>query len=195
MILTMWSVPSTKFLSLTNLQVVPWKGRRFSDGLHQAIEAKEGVPVQEETKTSASITYQNMFRMYKKLSGMTGTGKLRKMNSVKFTTCESFRFQLTVQFNVLTTMTFFTLPDAKFRAVVQDVKRRYEKDSQSLLVRVPLETSDLISKMLVEAGIPHEVLNAKNHEKEAPTIMECGSTWCRYDCDQHGRSWYRHQTW
>jgi len=111
------------------------EGRRFSDGLHQAIEAKEGVPVQEETKTSASITYQNMFRMYKKLSGMT-----RKMNSVKSITCELFRFQLTVQFNVLTTMTFFTQPwmlnSVLWYKMLSVVMKR---DSQSLLVRLPLK--------------------------------------------------------
>ena len=83
------------------------EGRRYSDGLHQAIEAKEGVPIQDETKTSASITYQNLFRMYKKLSGMTGTGKTEEENSVKSTTFVLFQSQQTVLFNVLTTQTFF----------------------------------------------------------------------------------------
>ena len=85
------------------------EGRRYSDGLHQAIEAKEGVPIQDETKTSASITYQNLFRMYKKLAGMTGTGKQKKKNSAKSTTFVLFQFLLTVRSNVSTIQIFFTL--------------------------------------------------------------------------------------
>lgn len=83
------------------------EGRRFSDGLHQAIEAKEGVAIQEESKTSASITYQNMFRMYKKLAGMTGTAKQKRKNSAKFTICVSFQSQLTNLWHVLTIQTFY----------------------------------------------------------------------------------------
>ena len=151
------------------------EGRRFSDGLHQAIEAKEGVPVQEETKTSASITYQNMFRMYKKLSGMTGTGKteedeFREIYNMRIIPIPTNRPIQRIDHDDL----LYPTLDAKFRAVVQDVKRRYEKGQPVLVGTVAVETSDLISKMLVEAGIPHEVLNAKNHEKEAHIIMNAG---------------------
>ena len=151
------------------------EGRRFSDGLHQAIEAKEGVPVQEETKTSASITYQNMFRMYKKLSGMTGTGKteedeFREIYNMRIIPIPTNRPIQRIDHDDL----LYPTLDAKFRAVVQDVKRRYEKGQPVLVGTVAVETSDLISKMLVDAGIPHEVLNAKNHEKEAHIIMNAG---------------------
>ena len=151
------------------------EGRRFSDGLHQAIEAKEGVPVQEETKTSASITYQNMFRMYKKLSGMTGTGKteedeFREIYNMRIIPIPTNRPIQRIDHDDL----LYSTLDAKFRAVVQDVKRRYEKGQPVLVGTVAVETSDLISKMLVDAGIPHEVLNAKNHEKEAHIIMNAG---------------------
>ena len=151
------------------------EGRRFSDGLHQAIEAKEGVPVQEETKTSASITYQNMFRMYKKLSGMTGTGKteedeFREIYNMRVIPIPTNRPIQRIDHDDL----LYSTLDAKFRAVVQDVKRRYEKGQPVLIGTVAVETSDLISKMLVDAGIPHEVLNAKNHEKEAHIIMNAG---------------------
>ena len=150
-------------------------GRRYSDGLHQAIEAKEGVPVQEETKTSASITYQNMFRMYKKLSGMTGTGKteedeFREIYNMRVIPIPTNRPIQRIDHDDL----LYSTLDAKFRAVVQDVKRRYEKGQPVLIGTVAVETSDLISKMLVDAGIPHEVLNAKNHEKEAHIIMNAG---------------------
>ena len=154
-----------RLLELTKLQ----------GGLHQAIEAKEGVPVQEETKTSASITYQNMFRMYKKLSGMTGTGKteedeFREIYNMRIIPIPTNRPIQRIDHDDL----LYSTLDAKFRAVVQDVKRRYEKGQPVLVGTVAVETSDLISKMLVDAGIPHEVLNAKNHEKEAHIIMNAG---------------------
>ena len=110
------------------------EGRRFSDGLHQAIEAKEGVPVQEETKTSASITYQNMFRMYKKLSGMTGTGKteedeFREIYNMRVIPIPTNRPIQRIDHDDL----LYSTLDAKFRAVVQDVKRRYEKGQPVLI--------------------------------------------------------------
>ena len=151
------------------------EGRRFSDGLHQAIEAKEGVRIQEESKTSASITYQNMFRMYKKLAGMTGTAKTEE---------EEFREVYNMRIIPIPTnrpVARIDHPDllyptlaSKFRAVVEDVKRRHAKGQPVLIGTVSVETSDLISKKLVEAGIPHEVLNAKNHFKEAQIIMNAG---------------------
>lgn len=150
-------------------------GRRFSDGLHQAIEAKEGVRIQEESKTSASITYQNMFRMYKKLAGMTGTAKteeeeFREVYNMRIIPIPTNRPVIRID---NTDLLYPTL-EAKFRAVIADVKERYEKGQPVLVGTVAVETSDLISKKLVEAGVPHEVLNAKNHFKEAQIIMNAG---------------------
>ena len=151
------------------------EGRRYSDGLHQAIEAKEGVPVQEETKTSASITYQNLFRMYKKLSGMTGTGKTEE---------EEFREIYNIRVIPIPTnrpIARIDHPDllypslkSKFKAVVEDVKSRHEKGQPVLVGTVAVETSDYLSQLLFQAGVPHEVLNAKNHYKEAQIIMNAG---------------------
>ena len=151
------------------------EGRRYSDGLHQAIEAKEGVPVQDETKTSASITYQNLFRMYKKLSGMTGTAKT-----------EEEEFRETYNIRVIPVPTnrpiaridhedlLYPSLESKFKAVVEDVKERHLKGQPVLVGTVAVETSDYLSKKLVAAGIPHEVLNAKNHYREAQIIMNAG---------------------
>ena len=151
------------------------EGRRYSDGLHQAIEAKEGVPIQDETKTSASLTYQNLFRMYKKLSGMTGTGKTEE---------EEFREIYNIRVIPIPTNrpvqridhpdVLYASLEAKFKAVVEDVKARYQKGQPVLVGTVAVETSDYISKKLVAAGVPHEVLNAKNHYKEAQIIMNAG---------------------
>ncbi|MCW8486228.1 preprotein translocase subunit SecA [Streptococcus macedonicus] len=151
------------------------EGRRFSDGLHQAIEAKEGVPIQEESKTSASITYQNMFRMYKKLAGMTGTAKteedeFREVYNMRVIPIPTNKPVARIDHSDL----LYPTLDSKFRAVVADVKARHEKGQPVLVGTVSVETSDLISKKLVEAGVPHEVLNAKNHFKEAQIIMNAG---------------------
>ncbi|CEN29226.1 MAG: preprotein translocase subunit SecA [Lactococcus sp.] len=151
------------------------EGRRFSDGLHQAIEAKEAVPIQDESKTMASITYQNYFRMYKKLAGMSGTGK---------TEAEEFREIYNMQIIPIPTNMpviridhsdlLYPTIESKFAAVVADVKDRHEKGQPILIGTVGVETSELISKRLVKAGIPHEVLNAKNHFREAQIIMNAG---------------------
>ncbi|KJU94442.1 preprotein translocase subunit SecA [Streptococcus infantis] len=151
------------------------EGRRYSDGLHQAIEAKEGVPIQDETKTSASITYQNLFRMYKKLSGMTGTGKteeeeFREIYNIRVIPIPTNRPVQRIDHPDL----LFASLEAKFKAVVEDVKARYQKGQPVLVGTVAVETSDYISKKLVAAGVPHEVLNAKNHYKEAQIIMNAG---------------------
>ena len=151
------------------------EGRRYSDGLHQAIEAKEGVPIQDETKTSASITYQNLFRMYKKLSGMTGTGKteeeeFREIYNIRVIPIPTNRPVQRIDHSDL----LYASIEAKFKAVVEDVKARYQKGQPVLVGTVAVETSDYISKKLVEAGVPHEVLNAKNHYKEAQIIMNAG---------------------
>ena len=150
-------------------------GRRFGDGLHQAIEAKMGVPIQDEAKTSASITMQNYFRMYKKLSGMTGTGK---------TEAEEFREIYNIQIIPIPTnrpvqrldqpdLLYPTL-DSKFNAVLDDIKKRHAEGQPLLIGTVAVETSELLSNRLQQAKIPHEVLNAKNHFKEAQIIMNAG---------------------
>lgn len=151
------------------------EGRRYSDGLHQAIEAKEGVPIQDETKTSASITYQNLFRMYKKLAGMTGTGKteeeeFREIYNIRVIPIPTNRPIQRIDHSDL----LYASLDAKFKAVVEDVKERYQKGQPVLVGTVAVETSDFLSKKLVEAGVPHEVLNAKNHYREAQIIMNAG---------------------
>lgn len=151
------------------------EGRRYSDGLHQAIEAKEGVPIQDETKTSASITYQNLFRMYKKLSGMTGTGKteeeeFREIYNIRVIPIPTNRPVQRIDHSDL----LYASIESKFKAVVEEVKARYQKGQPVLVGTVAVETSDYISKKLVAAGVPHEVLNAKNHYREAQIIMNAG---------------------
>ncbi|MCW1043033.1 preprotein translocase subunit SecA, partial [Streptococcus anginosus] len=128
--------------------------------------------IQEESKTSASITYQNMFRMYKKLAGMTGTAKteeeeFREVYNMRVIPIPTNKPVARIDHSDL----LYPTLDSKFRAVVADVKARHEKGQPVLVGTVAVETSDLISKKLVEAGVPHEVLNAKNHFKEAQIIM------------------------
>ncbi|CQR24263.1 preprotein translocase subunit SecA [Streptococcus varani] len=151
------------------------EGRRYSDGLHQAIEAKEGVPVQNESKTSASITYQNMFRMYKKLAGMTGTAKteedeFREVYNMRVIPIPTNKPVIREDHEDL----LYPNLEYKFNAVVSDVKNHYEKGQPVLVGTVAVETSDYLSRRLVAAGVPHEVLNAKNHYREAQIIMNAG---------------------
>ena len=151
------------------------EGRRYSDGLHQAIEAKERVEIQQETKTMANITYQNYFRMYKKIAGMTGTAK---------TEDEEFREIYNMEVISIPTnkpMIRDDRPDllyptlkSKFKAVVDDIRARHEKGQPVLVGTVAVETSEKLSQMLDHEGIPHAVLNAKNHAKEAQIIMNAG---------------------
>ena len=151
------------------------KGRAYSDGLHQAIEAKEGVTINEETKTLAQITFQNLFRMYKKLSGMTGTAKTEE---------EEFRNiynMYVIEIPTNKEVIRIDAPDlvyaskaAKYKAIIKFVKERYEKGQPVLIGTIAIETSELISSMLKQAHIPHEVLNAKNHEREAEIISKIG---------------------
>ncbi|OFI48289.1 preprotein translocase subunit SecA [Floricoccus tropicus] len=151
------------------------EGRRYSDGLHQAIEAKEGVPVQDESKTMASITYQNFFRMYKKLAGMTGTAKteadeFREIYNMQIIPIPTNKPIKRIDHNDL----LYPTLQSKYNAVVEDVKERHEKGQPILIGTVGVETSEIISNRLTQAGIPHEVLNAKNHFKEAEIIMNAG---------------------
>lgn len=151
------------------------EGRRYSDGLHQAIEAKEGVKIQEESKTQATITYQNFFRMYKKLAGMTGTAKteeeeFREIYNMEVITIPTNR---PIARKDLPDILYPTL-DSKFEAVVEEIKERHAKGQPVLVGTVAIESSERLSQMLDQAGIPHAVLNAKNHAKEAEIIMNAG---------------------
>ena len=152
------------------------KGRRYSDGLHQAIEAKEGVDIQNESMTLATITFQNYFRMYEKLSGMTGTAKTEE---------EEFRNIYNMNVIVIPTNRdivrddradlIYASMDGKFRAVVEDIAERHQKGQPVLVGTVAIETSEIISKYLSKKGIRHDVLNAKNHEREAEIIANAGN--------------------
>ena len=150
-------------------------GRRYNDGLHQAIEAKEGVKVEHESKTLATITFQNYFRLYKKLSGMTGTAMT-----------ESQEFSEIYKLDVVEIPTnkplirkdnpdvIFQTERAKYKHVIEQIKTCHEKGQPILVGTISIEKSELLSKMLKRAGIPHNVLNAKNHEREAEIIAQAG---------------------
>ncbi|AEB73602.1 preprotein translocase subunit SecA [Lentilactobacillus buchneri] len=151
------------------------EGRRFSDGLHQALEAKEGVTINEESKTMATITYQNLFRMYKKLAGMTGTAK---------TEAEEFREIYNMEVISVPTNkpvvrvdhpdVLYPTLEAKFEAVVNKIKELHKKGQPMLVGTVAVETSEYLSQRLDEEKIPHVVLNAKNHAKEAEIVANAG---------------------
>ena len=151
------------------------KGRQYSEGLHQAIEAKEGVEIKQETVTVATITYQNFFRMYHKLSGMTGTAKTEE---------EEFRdiynmYVVEIPTNkpvirVDAPDLLFANQNAKYEALIKEVKERHAKGQPILIGTVAVETSELISQKLTKEGIPHEVLNAKNNEREAEIVAKAG---------------------
>ncbi|MTW86374.1 preprotein translocase subunit SecA [Virgibacillus dakarensis] len=151
------------------------KGRRYSDGLHQAIEAKEGLQIQNESMTLASITFQNFFRMYQKLSGMTGTAKTEE---------EEFRNIYNMDVIAIPTNKpiirddradlIYKSMEGKFRAVVENIKERYEQGQPVLVGTVAVETSELISQLLKKKGVKHNVLNAKNHFREAEIIENAG---------------------
>ena len=151
------------------------QGRAFSEGLHQAIEAKEGVKINEETKTLATITFQNLFRMYKKLSGMTGTAKTEE---------EEFRniynmYVIQIPTNKpvirkdMADLIFATKQD-KYNAIIKEIKERHATGQPVLVGTIAIETSELISNMLKKERIKHEVLNAKNHAREAEIIAKAG---------------------
>src|SRR5690348_3946014 len=151
-------------------------GRRWSEGLHQAVEAKEGVPIQRENQTMATITFQNLFRMYDKLAGMTGTADT-----------EAFEFQSIYNLDVVVIPTnkpmirkdnadlVFLKPEAKFNAVLEDIRECRERGQPVLVGTASIEVSELVSALLKKAGISHEVLNAKQHEREAHIVEQAGS--------------------
>ncbi|ARY91024.1 MULTISPECIES: preprotein translocase subunit SecA [Lacticaseibacillus] len=151
------------------------EGRRYSDGLHQAIEAKEGVQIQDENKTMANITYQNFFRMYNKLAGMTGTAKTEQEEFREIYNMEVISVPTNKPvIRVDSPDVLYPTLDAKFNAVVEDIKERHKKGQPILVGTVAIESSERLSKQLDEAKIPHTVLNAKNHFKEAEIIMNAG---------------------
>lgn len=150
-------------------------GRQYSEGLHQAIEAKENVEIKKETRTVATITFQNFFRMYKKLAGMTGTAKTEE---------EEFRniynmYVVEVPTNLPIIrvdeqdLMFLTM-EAKFAAIAKDIKERYDRGQPVLVGTVSIETSELLSELLNKKGVPHDVLNAKQHEREAEIVAKAG---------------------
>ncbi len=151
------------------------KGRAYSDGLHQAIEAKEGVTINEETKTLATITFQNLFRMYNKLSGMTGTAKTEEeefRNIYNMYVIEIPTNKPVIRIDAPDIV--YATKEAKYKAIIEKVKELYGKGQPVLIGTIAIETSELISGMLDKAGIPHETLNAKNHEREAEIIANIG---------------------
>jgi len=151
-------------------------GRRWSDGLHQAVEAKEGVPIQRENQTLATVTFQNLFRMYSKLAGMTGTADT-----------EAFEFQSIYGLEVVVIPThkpmirkdnpdmIFLAQEPKYRAVIEDIKACHERGQPVLVGTTSIEVSELLSVQLKKAGVAHEVLNAKQHEREAHIVAQAGA--------------------
>ena len=151
------------------------EGRRYSDCLHQAIEAKEGVQIQDENKTMANITYQNFFRMYTKLAGMTGTAKTEQEEFREIYNMEVISVPTNKPvIRVDSPDVLYPTLDAKFNAVVDDIKKRHKKGQPILVGTVAIESSERLSKQLDDEKIPHTVLNAKNHFKEAEIIMNAG---------------------
>ena len=151
------------------------KGRAFSDGLHQAIEAKEGVKIQQETKTLATITFQNLFRMYKKLSGMTGTAKTEEEEFRNI--YNMFVIQIPTNREVIRDDQpdlVYSTQAGKYKALINEIEERYKKGQPVLVGTIAIETNELISNMLKKKKIPHEVLNAKNHAREAEIIAKAG---------------------
>ena len=152
------------------------EGRRFSEGLHQALEAKEGVKIQEESQTLADITFQNYFRLYKKLSGMTGTAQT-----------EATEFSQIYKLDVVSIPTnvpvirkdnndlIYKTENEKFKAVIDEIKRAHDRGQPVLVGTASIEKSEKLHNLLVKEKIPHSVLNAKNHEKEAEIIAQAGA--------------------
>jgi preprotein translocase subunit SecA len=150
-------------------------GRRWSDGLHQAIEAKEGVKIESENQTLATVTYQNFFRMFKKLSGMTGTAdteaaEFSKIYNLSIVVIPPNRINCRTDLNDV----IYKSEDAKFRAIVADIKEEAKKGRPFLVGTVAIEKSEKLSAMLMRAGVKHNVLNAKHHQREAEIIAQAG---------------------
>src|SRR5690606_22912439 len=147
------------------------EGRRYSEGLHQAIEAKEGVPILRENQTLATITFQNLFRLYQKLSGMTGTAdteatELMQIYKLRVTAIPTNRPMVRVDNDDVV----YKTAKAKFIAIAEDIKERHAKGQPVLVGTVSIEKSEELSALLRREGVPHNVLNAKQHEREATVI-------------------------
>ncbi|MDI6601661.1 MAG: preprotein translocase subunit SecA [Thermoanaerobacteraceae bacterium] len=150
-------------------------GRRYSDGLHQAIEAKEGVKIQNENKTLATITFQNYFRMYKKLAGMTGTAKTEEQEFREIYGLDVVEIPTNKpMIRVDNPDVIFKTVNAKYRAIVDEIEECHKKGQPVLVGTISIEKSEILSNMLKKKGIPHQVLNAKYHEKEAEIIAQAG---------------------
>ncbi len=150
-------------------------GRRYNNGLHQAIEAKENVKIADESKTLATITFQNYFRMYEKLSGMTGTAmteeeEFREIYNLDVISIPTNRPMARIDQNDI----IYKNENAKFRAIVEEIKESHKKGQPVLVGTISIEKSEKLSSILKREGIPHEVLNAKFHEKEAEIIAQAG---------------------
>jgi preprotein translocase subunit SecA len=151
------------------------EGRRWSDGLHQAVEAKEGVRIQEENQTLATITLQNYFRLYEKLAGMTGTAKTEEKEFVEIYNLHVVEIPTNVAVARRDENDFiFKTKEAKFTAVIEDIKERHEKGQPVLVGTIAVETSEFLSELLTRRGVPHNVLNAKEHERESEIIKDAG---------------------
>lgn len=168
-------------------------GRRWSEGIHQAVEAKEGVRIQHENQTMASITFQNYFRMYEKLSGMTGTAdteayEFQDIYGLETVVIPTHRKMIRIdeQDKVYRTVA------EKYQAIVEDVKACHAKGQPVLLGTTSIENSELLSQLLTKEGIEHNVLNAKQHEREAQIVLGCRSSRHGDDRYQYGWPRYRH---
>jgi preprotein translocase subunit SecA len=152
-----------------------YAGRRYSEGLHQAIEAKEGVKVQKESQTMATITFQNLFRLYEKLSGMTGTAateaeefhKIYKLETIVIPTNKP---NIRKDYNDL----IYRTEEDKFKAVIRDVKERSAKGQPVLIGTISIEKNEILTEMMAREGLRPQMLNAKNHQKEAEVIAQAG---------------------
>lgn len=151
------------------------EGRRFSEGLHQALEAKEGVKIQEESQTLADTTYQNYFRMYKKLAGMTGTAQTEATEFSQIYNLDVISIPTNVPvIRIDSNDLIYKTQNEKFKAVIDEIKKAHEKGQPVLVGTASIERSEVLHEMLKKVGIPHSVLNAKNHEKEAEIIAQAG---------------------
>ena len=169
-------------------------GRRWSDGLHQAVEAKEGVPIQSENQTLASITFQNYFRMYGKLSGMTGTADTEAYEFQEIYGLETVVIPPnlpTIRKDELDLV--YKTSREKFEAVIEDIRDCHKRGQPVLVGTTSIENSELISGLLDKAKLPHAVLNAKQHAREAEIVAQAGRPGRDHDRHQHGRSRHRHR--
>ena len=166
-------------------------GRRLSEGLHQALEAKEGLPIQAESQTLASTTFQNYFRLYDNLSGMTGTAdteayEFRQIYGLDVVVIPTHKPMVRKDMNDLVYLTI----EEKFEAIIQDIRETVAAGRPVLVGTASIDSSEILSGALKKAGIAHQVLNAKFHEKEAGNYCSGGPPRCDHHCYQHGRSWY-----